>query len=374
MSQEAVYKIIIDYIKSEITNSHFVSNQKIPTEAELAKTFNISRNTVVKALDILNNEGYIYRKQGKGSYVSEKKINSQINKSNTVSLILPFGYNDSIRMDEFNVVRGVENYLKSSNYNLMIHFGTDDPGEEAGIIDKCRRDFIDGVIVYPTTIHNDLSFMYDIMLDEYPIVFIDRSNSDIPVASVQSDNIKGGFIAANYLLSRGYEDIYFISDVRFDLVSSVRDRYFGYCKAIKQAGRTLDKQLLVDGYAMNGMQYKPLSYEETPEIFKDIINRITEYSGDKKIGIFADNDMAAHSIIKAALESGLKVPEKIGVMGFNDADIASRSIIPMTTVKQNFYEIGKLSAKLILEKIKRPKEEKLNILVDVDLIIRNSTI
>lgn len=374
MRQEIVYKKIIEYIKSEIIRGKFGPNQKIFTEAELAKMFNTSRNTAIKALDILNNEGCIYRMQGKGSFVSDGRINSRMNKSQIVSLILPFSYSDSNRIDEFNVVRGVENYLKSRNYNLMIHYGTDDPGEEIRIIEKCRNDMIDGVIVYPSTIHSNLSFMYEIILDEYPVVFIDRSNSDLPVSSVQSDNIKGGFIAVNHLISRGYEDIYFVSDVRFDLVSSVRDRYFGYCKALKQVGKSLDKRLLIDGYAMEGMLYKPFSYEENPVIFKDIIKRIVAQSGDKKIGVFADNDLAAYSIIKASFDSGLKVAEKIGITGYNDAEIASKSVIPITTVKQNFFEIGKISAKTLLERIKKPKGKYHNFFIDVELIIRNSTV
>lgn len=374
MRQEIIYKKIIDYIKSEIISGNLGPNQKIFTEAELARMFNTSRNTAIKALDILNNEGCIYRMQGKGSFVSDRRINSRINKSQIVSLILPFSYSDSNRIDEFNAVRGVENYLKSSNYNLMIHYGTDDPGEETRIIDKCRNDMIDGVIVYPTTIHNNLSFMYDIILDDYPVVFIDRSNSDLPVSSVQSDNTKGGFIAANHLISRGYEDIYFVSDVRFDLVSSVRNRYFGYCKALKQAGMNLDKQLLIDGYAMEGILYKPFSYEENPVIFKNIIKRIVDHSGDKKIGVFTDNDLAAYSIIKASIDSGLKVAEKIGIIGYNDAEIASKSVIPITTVKQNFFEIGKISAKTLIERIKKPKGENHNYFIDVELIIRNSTV
>lgn len=373
MRKEVIYKKIIEYIKSEVINGNLSPNQKISTEAELSKMFNTSRNTVIKAMDILNNEGYIYRMQGKGSFISDKKINSNMSNTKIISLILPFSNNDSNRIDEINIIRGVENYLKSNNYNLMIHYGTDDPKEEARLIDKCRNSMIDGVIVYPTTIHNNLSFMYDIILDKYPIVFIDRNNSHLSIDSVQSDNVKGGFIATNYLISKGYEDIYFVSDVVFNLVSSVRDRYFGYCKALKQSGKNLDKHLLIDGYAMNDMKYKPCSYEENPYIFNEIINRIIDYSGNKKIGVFTDNDLAAYSIIKACIESSLKIGENIGVIGYNDADIASKSIIPITTVKQNFFEIGRISAKTLLEKMKNPESESHNIFVDVELIIRNST-
>lgn len=375
MSRNAIYKKIVDLIKSEIENGKIALHQLIYSEAQLADMFNVSRNTVIKALDQLSNEGFIYRVQGKGSFVAERKADSgNYRPSKTVSLILPFSYHDSNRIDEFNVIRGVENYLKSNGYNLLIYFGTDEPEEEAKIIDKYRHEMVDGVIVYPTTLHNNFAFLYGITLDEYPIVFIDRGNSDLPIPCVQSDNIKGGFEAVSYLLSRGYEDIYFISDVKINMVSAVRERYFGYCKAIRHGGKAINNDLFIDGYAMKDMKYKPFSYEDNPEAFKRIMDKMVNYSRDKKIGIFTDNDLVAYSLINAALDLGLSVPEKIGIIGFNDADIASKSIIPITTVRQNFYEIGRLAAKTIIEKMGKKNGNNLQMLVGVELIVRNSTI
>lgn len=373
MRTEIIYKEIVDYIKMNIIEGKFTPNMKLPTESEFAVKFGSSRNTAVKALDILKSEGYIYRIQGKGSFVSPSIVNSLKNTINIVSLILPFSETDANRIDEFSVVRGVESFLSSNNYHLMIHYGNDDPGQEAGLIENCRNEKIDGVIVYPTTIHKNISQMYDIILEKYPIVFIDRKNSNLSIPCVQSDNIKGGFIATKHLLSRGYEDIYFVSDVPIDLVTSVRDRYFGYLKALKQADRKMDEHWLIDSYAMRGALYRPVSYEDNQQVFNDILTKMIEYSNGRRIGVFADNDLTAYSIIKSSLDRHLQIGENIGIVGFNNAQIASRSIVSITTVKQDFFKIGELSAKVLLDIIKTPDVQQKDIDVDVKLIIRDST-
>jgi DNA-binding LacI/PurR family transcriptional regulator len=373
MNSKYIYKNIIDFVKSQITAQHYVPDMKLPTEAELAAEFGTSRNTVVKAFDVLKNEGYIFSIQGKGSFVSQGVNNANNSKTNIISLILPFSEDNFNRIDEFNVVRGIQSFLRSVGYGLMIHYSNDDPGEESQLIDKCREDGISGVIVYPSTVHNNLSFMYEIILDKYPMVFIDRNNRDLPIVSVQSDNTKGGFIATEHLLQCGYEDIYYVSDVRVDLVSSVRDRYFGYCKALKQANKKISKHWLIDGYAMKEMKYEPVSYEQDPRMFMDIVSKMVECSGDKRIGVFADNDLAAYSLIRACLESGHLVGEKIGVVGFNNAHIATRSIIPITTIKQDFFKIGEMSARTLLNIVNNNTKVNGDIYLDVQLIIRSST-
>jgi len=372
LKKSVAYKEITNFIKMEINNGTLLPNQKIYSEAALVEMFNVSRTTAAKSLDILSTENIIYRIQGKGSFVANPhKTNEYKERSNIISLILPFDTNDSNRMDEFNVIRGVESFLKEHNYSLIINYGSDDPRVEMDLIKRSQSKNVDGIIVYPTTIHNNLTFINELYLDGYPIVFIDRKNINIPIECISSDNVQGGYLSTKHLISREYESIYFISDITISSISSINDRYFGYCKALKEFGYKLSEFNLIEGFAMKDNKYCPIGYDNDPNYYKELLKDI--YKTDKKkIGFVCVNDLIAYSFVLASLELGFKASEDIGIVGFNDADIASKSILPITTIKQNFYKVGKMAAEIVLSKINKAPHIK-NEPIPVELIIRSST-
>lgn len=373
MDNSAIYEKIINYIKSEIKSGSYAVDERLPTEAELSKMFNTSRTTVIKAMDILNTEGIIYRIQGKGSFVADVSKGTRSSSLKIVSMILPFKKEEKPRIEELYFIRGAESFLKEEGYFLMVHYVNDDPKEETDIIRKCRKDMSDGIIVYPTTVANNITVIYDLLLDNYPIVFIDKNVDNLSVTCVQSDNMKGGYEATKYLLERGYDVVYYVSDVRIDTVSSIRDRFYGYCRALKEAGKILDDAFNFSGYAMQGMEYRPRNYEDRPEVYESMIRTAIDSNPGKRVAMFTCNDAEALSLIKAARGLGVDMPEAFGIMGFDDSDVAVHSPIPITTMKQNFYKIGKLSAQAVIEKIKGIREQNGNIFVDVKVVQRQST-
>ncbi len=175
----------------------------------------------------------------------------------------------------------------------------------------------------------------------------------------------------NIFIAVFYNPIYFISDIAIASISSIQDRYFGYCKALKEFDYELSQNNLIEDFAMKNAQYCPIGYDNDPEYYNALVKDFFK-TAKGKVGIVCVNDLIAYSFVLASMNSGIKIAEEIGIVGFNDADIASRSVFPITTIKQNFYDIGKSAAKIVLDKINKEKHIKNN-LIPVDIIIRSSS-
>lgn len=371
MTKEAVYDQIANSIKQKIINGTYNVDEKIPTEAELAQIFSTSRTTVVKALDKLNAEGFIYRIQGSGSFIKNKRMN--LGMPSIVSVIFPFEHND-LRVDEKNIVRGIESYLKKIGYILTVHYVGNKINEEKELIEKCKSQMSKGVILYPINTKKDLSILYDWILDPYPIVFLDKISDFDNSSCVCTDNVKGGYEATKYMIKKGYKDFYFVCDSIIDYLPSVRERYFGFCKALMENGFKIEQDHCISGFGVNDDVYKAVEYRDNPEIYDNILKNILEKNNEKgDIAIVAKTDLEALSIVSAAINLGIKIPDYLGVMGYDDSILALQSQILLSTMSQDYYNIGIKSAQMLVDIIENNNKPAKCSMFEPKLVIREST-
>lgn len=371
MTKEAVYDQIANSIKQKISNGTYNVDEKIPTEAELARIFNTSRTTVVKALDKLNAEGFIYRIQGSGSFIKNKSMN--LGMPSIVSVIFPFAHND-LRVDEKNIVRGIESYLKKIGYILTVHYVGNRINEEKELIEKCKSQMSKGVILYPINTKKDLTILYDWILDPYPIVFLDKISDFDNSSCVCTDNVKGGYEATKYMIKKGYKDFYFVCDSIIDFLPSVRERYFGFCKALMENGFKIEQDHCISGFGVNDDVYKAVDYRENPVIYDNILKNILEKNSEKgDIAVVAKTDLEAMGIVSAAINLGIKIPDYLGVMGYDDSIFALQSPILLSTMSQDYYNIGIKSAQMLVDIIENNNKPTKCSMFEPKLVIREST-
>ncbi|HHY46452.1 MAG TPA: LacI family transcriptional regulator, partial [Firmicutes bacterium] len=155
------------------------------------------------------------------------------------------------------------------------------------------------------------------------------------------DDVMGGYQAAQYLIQLGHRNLAFIGGPAD--VSSSKDRYRGFEKALREYGLKCDERFVeYDDFRQDG------GYRATQRLLA-LTPRLT--------AIFAANDLMAIGAMEAILDAGLRIPEDVSVVGFDDIAISSLHFMQLTTVSQPRYDIGAIAARLLLERISKKERE-----------------
>ncbi|WP_225446203.1 GntR family transcriptional regulator [Paenibacillus rhizovicinus] len=342
-----LYSQILGILRERISQGEYVIGQQLPTEVELAEQFGVSRITSKRALIELEREGLIYRRRGSGSFVkkqeevtAEKEMQAVPAPSRIVSMILPFvSANNS-----FEHMQGVAEYVESKGYYLSIHNSEWNSARERELLQSLPKRGTSGIILYPVSTQHNMDIVHALHQNGYPIVTVDQYYSLLAMGSAVSDNFEGGYTAASKLIELGHARIAFLSTIGIQYRSTVHDRYFGYCKALSDNGITLDTELIFSD--MHKEAEGPTDVRRA--FYRQLIERLLAL---QVTAIQAEHDMVAYDCIKACMELGVNVPEELSVVGFDNNDMSRQADIPISTVEQNYVEIGRRSAMMIVDQL-----------------------
>jgi len=199
-------------------------------------------------------------------------------------------------------------------------------------------------------------YIKELKEDFIPAVIVDYPLLTKKVSYVQSDNIKGCSLAVNYLASKGHSRIAFINGHNLAAISFIRLE--GYKIALKHNGFPFDQSMVMTG-----------NYSE-----KSGYNAVKKMLAEKVdfTAVFTASDLMAVGAIKAIKEKGLKVPDDIAVIGFDDIFLAEYSSPSLTTIRQHKFDLGYKGAKELNKMIEHPDYIPKRKKIDVELIIRDS--
>jgi DNA-binding LacI/PurR family transcriptional regulator len=365
MSHDAkpLYYRIYQDLKEKIETGEYKPDDQLPTEIELAEMHGVSRITSKRALIELEREGLIYRKRGSGSFVKrpEQRQFPEVTRSQIISMILPYVAANGL----LGYIQGATDYLDSKGYYLTIHSSNWSEQKEREFLQQLPQRGASGIILYPVSTQTNQEDVFSLYLKQYPIVTIDQYYDNIPIGSVTSDNFKGGYLAASNLIALGHRRIAFVSSIPLLYRSSLRDRFFGYAKALQEAGIPIDDEIIVHD------PLDRLKPGERARYVQDMVDRLVEKGTS---AIQAEHDHLAVELVRAAAELNIKVPDDLSIVGFDNHEISANIEIPVTTVNQDCYEIGKQAAALIMSQIEQGlAAEPKKTVVDVKWIARQST-
>lgn len=364
-----LYQVIIDYLEKQILNGAYNNNKKLPSESELSEMFSVSRITAQRALKELELKGLIYRKKGSGSFVNESvntfdnsrilhnpvKISSPMsgNLQNSIAFILPY----DILAGRFNEILQMESasgVLEKHGYHLVLHNSMLNNNVESEIINKLLQSDIKGIILYPFNDFTNFDMLYQVWYKKFPIAVLDKKITDIPICSIYSDHHTGTYLAVQELINNGHEKIACCYRKDFAGFFSVRQRFFGYCRALMDNGIPVDN---------NFITY--VSYDKKIEdMIKDLLNM-------KVTALCCEHDYVAIEIIKTCETMRVKIPDDLSIVGFDNIYQSEYSNPPLTTIEQDFALIGKLAAEVVIAQIEN-KPYKSEQIVPVKLICRKS--
>ncbi|MCB9438498.1 MAG: LacI family DNA-binding transcriptional regulator [Anaerolineales bacterium] len=253
--------------------------------------------------------------------------------TNTLGLVIP-QVNDPFF---FQIVRGVEDAASTVDYSLLIACQSR-PASEHRYLDLFRRKFVDAMVLVAIDVYSHE--LEQIIERGVPIVMAQQDlGKNIPTFLV--DNYRGARQLAEHLMEHSYQRIAFISGTHYTPDS--RERLRGLRDVLSEHGLELPARYVVEGDYLRGSGHRAMQ-------------QLLELP-DRPEAVFAANDQMAIDAIMAIQEAGLKVPDDIAVVGFDDIPMASYLSPPLTTVHQPIYELGWHAAKAALSLIKEESKD-----------------
>lgn len=320
------YEKVKEEIISWAVNEKYKPHEKIPTESELMELFKVSRHTIRRAISDLAAEKYLYRLQGSGIYVSDFKQNEIYLTNNKNVGVLTTYISNYIFPD---IIRGIEDTLYDESYSLLLSSTKNNIMLESSNLKNLLAHKIDGLIVEPTKSayqSPNMGYFNNLIEQDIPFIMINASYSQVKVPSLCVDDLKGGNIAAKYLITLGHKNIAGIFKV--DDLQGVH-RMNGFITGCQESNVLL-------------RQDKILTYlsEETNTLLPEKIKNVLKQE-KRPTGIFCYNDEIAYMVLNIAYDLKLKVPEDLSIIGFDDSPMATIMEPKLTSITHPKEKIGR---------------------------------
>lgn len=329
--------------------------QKMVTIKDIAKLANVSHTTVSRAL---NNSPLIKEPTRRKILEIASQLNYTPNynarslvmqKSHTIGLFFTSISNGTSASFLADTIKGVNSVI-SQDYNLFVR-GIDDYKDYSSINDQRY----DGIILMSQSVLDNL-FMYHVIQKGIPLVVLNRDIEESTITNILSNDAEGSREAVEYLITNGHKDIAIIEGKNG--FKSTQKRREGYLEALINHGISINSEYSVRGnYDMEsgylGME-NLLSLKKPPS------------------AVFCSNDDMAIGAMNAVFARGLKIPDDISIIGFDDIGFAKYTTPRLTTVKRPVEQISIQGAEKILSLLLDDNQDGEKILINTELMIRDS--
>jgi LacI family transcriptional regulator len=256
------------------------------------------------------------------------------------------------------MVRGAEDAAIKQGY-LLVTFNTDDqPDRQAQVLHVLRYRKFDGILLVVALPRGDVSPIQATVEAGIPIVCLDRIPEGIELDSVTVDNIRGARDCVAHLIERGHRRVATIAGSKGMYITE--ERLQGYYNALRDAGLQVRRSLVKEGDFR-----KDKAYNAAMELLRQ---------PDPPTAIFAANSIMAFGVLHAIEDLGLSCPKDIALATFDDLSFGDAFRPHLTCVAQPSYDIGRMGAELLIDRIKgQGQPEPVHLRLDTELRVREST-
>jgi LacI family transcriptional regulator len=328
------------------------------TIVEVARRGGVSLGTVSR---VINNDIHVApetrervsKVMQEMGYVANRQARSlRGSKTNVIGMLVPdlgTGYIGEI-------VHGIDAELALGQLDLMLFTTHRTASKEASYVANMGKGMVDGLLlVLP---RSPADYIGTLTRRNFPFVLIDHQGTDQKCPAVGASNWQGAYNASEYLIKQGHTRIGFITG-SMDLGAAI-DRLNGYKSALRTNHIPEDPHLIYEGTF-----FQPDGYAGAGALL-DIDNPPT--------AIFASNDVMAMGAMDAVRSRGLRVPEDVSIVGFDDIPQAASVRPALTTVRQPLEQMGRVATQMLLDLLKNPDKEITRIELPTELIVRGSTL
>ena len=338
-----------------------------PTIKTIAKEAGVSTTTVHRSL---SNTGRISPATRKRVLAVAKRLGYRPNRlarglrtqrSASLGAVVPF-------LDSYinaRLLNSIERTARQRGYFLLLggsHFGQ---GGERAVVESLLEAAAEGLIVWPSVAGPGPDYFNALVAQGCQIVFVDRYLPDADVSWVCTDNLRGGYLAANHLARLGRKRIAFLSLPSYTReATSVHGRLRGCQQALQEAG--LEPPMVLGPDVPDTDDIARFGYEAV---------RAHLLSGPPVDALFAAGGYLVHGALQALEEHSVRVPEDVSVVTFDDPEDKVRGCPALTAIEQPMHEMGGQAVRLLLDRIERSSTGRLprqEIVLQPRLIVRDS--
>jgi LacI family transcriptional regulator len=275
-------------------------------------------------------------------------------RSRSIGLVVPDAGNPFFA----DVARGAEARAVDDQLSVLLGNSDEDPSREDNYLDLFREQRVNGVLITPAS--DDLGKLARVQAAGTPVVLVDHEVPGSAFCSVSVDDDEGGFLAAQHLLQLGRRRLAFVGGP--GSIAQVAHRLRGAQRAVGG----------VPGAALEVIRMPALTVLHGRAAGEEIAARA---EGERPDAIFAANDLLAVGLLQAlTMFRSLRVPEDIALVGYDDIDFATATVVPLTSVRQPAQLIGRTAVELLLRSINDPDGDyDRRVRFRPELIVRQST-
>jgi LacI family transcriptional regulator len=264
------------------------------------------------------------------------------------------------------VAKGIEKTIGKYGYRLLLVDSAEKNENERESIESLYLRGIDGIIIAPTI--TDCAYLAELLPEKYPLVFVDRRPVNYTAAdAVLLENQDAAEKAARYLLEKGCTRIGFISFHygRAGTDETIMERVGGFKKAFEGAGLVPDENLIrvVPGVCLDRHE---LMHAETYELTKQLLALNVQ-------AIICGNDLSAIGVLYCLREAGIRIPEDVRLITFDDALWLSMTNPQITVIAQPSEALGAFAARQLLKRIQGRHEAYKIVRLNAEIIFRGSS-
>lgn len=286
--------------------------------------------------------------------IQARELNTQ--RSSIIGIIVPSLFNTFFA----EVVNGIESFTASSGYSLLLTYTKDNPISEKRCMNELLMRNVSGIINISPNTEKVASDFFDQIAERMPMVFINSYVKRPAISYVNNDEQIGTKIALEYLISLGHKNICFIRGDRSD---SYEFKQNAYEEIMKKMHNFREDYILNIG-AGNSIETVELTAEKVVETLQE----------KKEItAIFSCNDLMGIGAVNGCHRLGIKVPQDMSIMGFDNILLSNFIEPKLTTMDQNMMTLGWTAASLLMEKIANENKTSRQVVLQNTLVLRDTT-
>lgn len=350
------YMELVDWVREQIETGVYIPGHRILSENELSARFHMSRQTVRRAITVLEEDGLVESRRGSGTYVNNN-FNFR-NGEGTMNIAVITTY-----VEEYifpSIIQEIEKCVSAEGYTIQMAFSHNSIEKERMVLTNLlEKGMVDGIIIEPvkSSLQNFNKDLYEQLLKRnIPILFLNGYYEHLKIPHVSMDDRAAAKMVTDYLISLGHKRIGAIFKCDD---GQGRRRYQGYVKSLDEAGLSLydEKVLWIDTEDQRELQMES----------KRVLRRLRDCTA-----CVCYNDVVACELEKICLKNGIAIPEQLSIVGIDNSEIARMAEIPLTTANNPLRDLGKTAGDHMLRLI---RGEKFNATAKLqpELIIRKST-
>lgn len=356
-------KIAESIVTDSIDGGQLQTGDRLPSVRVMEERYSVSRSTVLGALQLLEHQGKISRRQGQGCFVSDSGENHTLSSVTLIGYISPSSESDLM----LRIYQGIERVVRGEEIHILVASSRVDYETERRQVDRMRDAGCGAIVLSPVwrtreQLQND--YLTDIP-DDIPIILVDLAVPSQGHTRVVFDNFRAGFDMTEFLLQEGHRRIAFL-DLEDDRNAplehyAVRERYEGYRRAMHSAGLVQ----LEERWALPATKWVGGISSSSGELSILLQNWLKR--SNQATALIAIDDSIAMQAIKQASELGISIPNGLQITGFDYLTI-SRSFHPaFPTTDPDFRHAGEIAARLAVQRMRGMEQEKLTYILPVPL-------